>query len=766
MSKKDRLDPMAVNDPGRRRFLQILGVGVAAPAILRMTAACGDDGGSNDKPIVDGASYFPQSIASGDPRTDSVVLWARIIDPARGTDDLDATLLVATDEAFEDVVAEQALTAANAHDHIVKLLVKGLDADTRYYYRFVYEADDGTRFGSRIGRTKTAVPADSAVPVKLALASCQDFIGRYYHSYAKMLELADELDVVVHIGDYVYETTGDPTFQSEGTVDRQVVFSDTDGAIPFRNDKGEITNYAAQSLSNYRELYRTYRSDTWLQAVHEKVPFVFIWDDHEFSDDCYGDNATYFDGKRDESNQLARRSVAEKANFEYLPTEQGLDTSGALTFGDDEVPVKDADVVIYKDLRFGKHVHLVLTDTRSYRPDHAIPEDSVYGQVVMTEDELTANGVDPTEKSGNDFVYAPYIDLGRAENAGYRDAVRAGLLAAYEVELPGDADNAARADKAAVGLFSAVAVNKLAEAQITGGTLGALDVSETTELPRGATYDNLRFSKGQLFSANGLGARYLVEKKHHDLLQKVRYAKDERAQDLFGAKQEAWLRQTISGSNATWKLVASSISTASMIIDVSDDAYPPSLEGIADTPNIKAGLGLFKSLLHSPYYLSVDQWDGFPDKRAELHALLRSTPGAILLSGDIHSFYVTDHGKGEGANPLFEVTGGGISSESFKGFVRGAVDGLVPGISQTPTVGAVISHLEAFLQETFPEMVFANNDAVGFVTLTCDADKADITLFAAPLAHVAVKTEDQAAAVAPFTTTTYRITGGAMTKVS
>lgn len=752
--------------PSRRRFLQMVGLGLAAPAVLRFGAACADDT-VKLKPITDGASSFPQSIASGDPRPDSIVLWARAVD-ATATGDLTLTLLVSETEDMADPFVSQTLTASAANDYVVKIRLSGLDAATRYYYRFVYESPD-LRLGSRIGRTKTAPAADADVPVKFALVSCQDFIGRYYHSYAKMLTMVDELDVVVHIGDYIYETTGDPTFQSSPSGARGVYFTDTAGAIAFKDDTGKVTHYAAQSLSNYRELYKTYRTDPHLQAIHEKVPFVFVWDDHEFSDDCWGDTATYFDGRVDENGQTTRRANAERANFEFLPSGNGLNAAGnALDIGT-KVPVSDPSTVIYRDFRFGKHCHLVMTDTRTYRPDHAVPEDVHYARMAIDEAGLVAAGIDPEALAeGGANLYPTVVDIDATAYAAYKPLLLAAVTKQYQAELPGEteAQALARATAQVKGHWSAVAINTLLAADITAARVTALDVSATSALARGATYDHLRFSSGTLFASDGLHARYLVEKKHYEAMAKARYAANPASQDVFGATQEAWLRTTLQSSTATWKVLATSISLTSMILDVSEAGFPAVLANDPDRDLVIEGLGIFRNLLKSPFLFSVDQWDGFPQKRDEMLDLLRGIPNSIIVSGDIHSFYATEHAKGTGAHNVVEFTGGGIASESFKGFARGKVDSVAAGISALPTVAAVIKHLEDFLMSAYPELKFANDDTAGFVTVALDGNECNTTMYLAPIEHVKVDTAgDATAAIAPYEAVAFKVKNGVLTKV-
>jgi alkaline phosphatase D len=255
-----------------------------------------------------------------------VILWTRVQDEDKGAG-LMLTLELASDEAFFNVIGSQTVVATAEHDHVIKLRVSGLAPATTYFYRFIYERTSEERYASRVGRTRTAPADDADVRVKVAFVSCQDFIGRYYNAYAKLLEVGDDVDVLVHLGDYIYETTGDPEFQAEAG-ERVVTFTDTAGAITFEDGEGNVSHYAAQSLDNYRDLYKQYRSDPFLQRVHERFPFVVIWDDHEFSDDCWADNATYFDGKIDENGQTDRRKNAEQAHFEYMPTELGLSSDG------------------------------------------------------------------------------------------------------------------------------------------------------------------------------------------------------------------------------------------------------------------------------------------------------------------------------------------------------------------------------------------------------------------------------------------------------
>ena len=292
------------------------------------------------------AQMFPESVASGDPTPTSVILWTRAVTPDGGYPD-GVDLEVAIDPGFQDVVFTRELEVDEAYDGVVKVKVDNLQPYTVYYYRFMAQDGDTTET-SPVGRTKTAPTPDMDVDVRFAVVYCQDYIGRYYNTFLKLLMDHDEdIDFVVHLGDYIYETTGDPDFQDPDS-DRTIEFDDTEGAIPLGDPDDPY--YAAASLSNYRQLYRTYRSDPMLQQVHERWPMIVIWDDHEYSDDRWQATATYTNGRTDE-NDPDRLRNAEQAFFEWIPIDVGLGTDGTLDIG---ASVLYPNTLVYRDFLFGQ----------------------------------------------------------------------------------------------------------------------------------------------------------------------------------------------------------------------------------------------------------------------------------------------------------------------------------------------------------------------------------------------------------------------------
>ena len=327
---------------------------------------------------------------------------------------------------------------------------------------------------------------------------------------------AEEIDFFVHLGDYIYETAGDSSFQ-QGGGERSVIFDDEAGALPLTAGDGS-TFYAARSLDNYRQLYRIFRSDPALQAIHERVPMIAVWDDHEFSDDCHGATATYHDGREDETDP-ARRNAADQAWFEYMP----VDYPDPEFVYDPAVPPPD-DISIYRDLEFGRHLHLVMTDLRSRRPDHLVPEDAYPGAVPLDEAALTevagdtAAGYDPQRITGR--VSALYIN----------DVI---------------------AD--------------------TGSALPPIEPAELDAMPRGLAFHQL--FKTSLYGQ--LGARYLLV--HPPFMLYASWLDRQSsgaAQLLMGEAQRSWFLDTMKGSTHTWKVWGNEFCLTPLNIDLTGSFLP------------------------------------------------------------------------------------------------------------------------------------------------------------------------------------------------
>ena len=624
--------------PTRRRLLKALVVmATATPFASRMPwlhAAEGPAGAAVSR------THFPQSVASGDPRPDRVLLWTR--SPGEHGADVALSLQVADDAQFLQLRVERDLLARAGADHCLRVRVQGLRPGHRYFYRFLRREGEAW-VASPTGRTRTAPAADAPTPaLKFAVLSCQDYGGRWYNSLMPLRE--EEPDVLLHLGDFIYESVGDESFQSVGG-ERSIVFADQAGALPVAKKNGSYL--AARSLDNYRQLHREYRTDPMLQALLESAPLVATWDDHEFSDDCWQDHAAYSNGRRDEGDR-ARRRNAERAYFEYMPVDIEVGASG-----DDGVLAVDEErlhphVRLWRTLDFGRDLRLVLLDYRSQRPDHPIPEDAFPGALAYDQAALQRLlpllGLDHAAMAPK---LLPYLDLADDAWKELRKPLRRALTRAYVDEGIGKREAAWRAQAASTAPMALMAVHGILKhynAAVPGFMQTALPPDDG-DYPRGLPW--LAMGKSQLFSH--VGSRYFVFKDSYELLLALREAEGKLPLAL-GEAQQAWLLEQLAGSRARWKLVASSVSMTSMVLDLA-------------RPDLQA-----PPLLQRKFYLNVDQWDGFGRQRDALVKAMDEAGGAVVLSGDIHAGFATQLSQ-----RTLEFTVPAVSSQTLRDILAGSV---------------------------------------------------------------------------------------------
>jgi alkaline phosphatase D len=329
-------------DISRRRLLKgATGLGVAA--VVPLAAGCTDDestgdadgttnaddpGAAGPSPFGDvaaDATVFAHGVASGDPTHDSVVLWTRITVPDSATTEV--TWELASDADFSEVVASGTTATGSDRDHTVKVDPGGLEAGTDYHYRFVLPSGPaGGAAASPTGRTRTS-PSGAVESLRFGVVSCSHFGFGHFHAYRHLAE-RDDLDVVLHLGDYIYEYGADGGFPS------------TDDRL-----RAELPEHEIVSLDDYRTRYAAYRTDPDLQLLHQRVPFVTVWDDHETANNSWRDGA----GEHDESTQgpwSKRRAAATQAYFEWLPIRE------------------NPDDLLYRRIAFGDLVDLIMLDTR------------------------------------------------------------------------------------------------------------------------------------------------------------------------------------------------------------------------------------------------------------------------------------------------------------------------------------------------------------------------------------------------------------------
>ena len=267
---------------------------------------------------------FSHGVASGDPRTDRVVIWTRVTTPS--TAPVEVSWGVAESPELTDVVASGTEYARPEQDHSVKIDVSGLEPGRTYYYGF---GALGRR--SQVGRTKTfPITAES---LRFATCSCAKYTAGYFNAYARIAD-RDELDFVLHLGDYIYEY---PT--------------DDGKAIGPEIGREMDPPHECRTLEDYRRRYSHYRLDPDVQRVHALHPFINTLDDHEFCNDTWSGGA----GKHDEAEDGPwedRKAAALQAWHEWIPVRVDDPTQPHL---------------IYRDFDVGGLVHLVLLDGRTHR---------------------------------------------------------------------------------------------------------------------------------------------------------------------------------------------------------------------------------------------------------------------------------------------------------------------------------------------------------------------------------------------------------------
>jgi alkaline phosphatase D len=331
-----------------------------------------------------GSYRFPQGVASGDPDSNSVVLWTRR--PFEGRVHARLRVEVAEDEAFSYLIATTSARIEEQSDWTCRTLVGNLRPATVYWYRFV----DEEGFASRIGRTLTAPRDDDPTPTKFAFMCCQSINFGAQNAYRRLLfedassAQSDKVSFVVHLGDFIYQGIIYPEDKPDGFMGRRV----RDSIRYPRGHKINGWNFPAE-LGDYRAAYRAVLGDVDIQDARANWPFICIWDNGEFSWEGWQSVQilTGEAGAAPAARPAQTLKVASnQAWFEYQPAR--VLTSLGATFDRFPAPhVKDAplkrfdesglgieannlaairSLTAYRALRWGRNVEIILTDQRSY----------------------------------------------------------------------------------------------------------------------------------------------------------------------------------------------------------------------------------------------------------------------------------------------------------------------------------------------------------------------------------------------------------------
>jgi alkaline phosphatase D len=256
-----------------------LGLGaLAAPGAAQLLAARG----------------FTHNVASGEPRQRSVMLWTRYV-PDTGRAGRLSYEVSRTDD-FARIVSRGTVAADPERDFCVKPVAGGLTPGQAYFYRF----RDSAGAVSPVGRTRT-LPEGRVPRYRIAVFSCANLPSGWFNAYAHAAA-RDDIDLVLHLGDYFYE-------YQEGRYPR---------GVP--SMAGRVLDPASEvvQLADYRRRYAAYRADPDLQRLHQMLPMVMMWDDHESANNSWQGGAENHQPES-EGPWEVRKAAAMRACREWMP---------------------------------------------------------------------------------------------------------------------------------------------------------------------------------------------------------------------------------------------------------------------------------------------------------------------------------------------------------------------------------------------------------------------------------------------------------------
>jgi alkaline phosphatase D len=282
-------------------------------------------------------SVFQHGIASGDPLQDRVIIWTRVT--PQDDEPVNVMWKVAYDRDFNCMMAcGMAFATANT-DFTVHVDVENLDPGTYYFYQFT--ALDQR---SQVGRTKT-LPSANIDQVRFAQVSCAKFNAGYFNAYARIAERED-LDLLLHLGDYIYEAANTPPASQTPAADIGRHFEPP---------------HECKNLADYRQRHAQYHTDPDVQAMHAALPIVATLDDHELADGAWRGGASEHKPERDGA-WMTRLGQALQARREWLP----------IRLPDPANPLRT-----YRSMKLGNLAELFLIDTRTYR-DEPVPPPAMH----------------------------------------------------------------------------------------------------------------------------------------------------------------------------------------------------------------------------------------------------------------------------------------------------------------------------------------------------------------------------------------------------
>lgn len=335
----------------RRHFLS---------ASVPLGVLVGRRAGAQPTELPGGDVRFAHGVASGDPLKDAVVLWTRATPVDSSSSQVSGEWLVARDRDLSDVVVSGHFTTDARSDWTVKIDASGLDADRWYWYAFRAAGSS-----SDVGRTRT-LPDGGVDRLKIAVFSCSNLPFGYFNSYRSAAE-RDDLDLALHLGDYIYEYGRDGYGGTTGT----------------RLGREVEPAHEILTLDDYRRRYAQYRGDRDLQLIHARLPMIAVWDDHEIA------NNTWHSGAQNhtepaEGSFADRREAAIRSFLEWMPVRSRPGSS------------RDR---IYRSYQLGDLATLIMLDTRLIGRDRQLD----YGELPRLDqaaaETLRRDGIEAPDRS-------------------------------------------------------------------------------------------------------------------------------------------------------------------------------------------------------------------------------------------------------------------------------------------------------------------------------------------------------------------------------
>lgn len=352
---------------------------------------------------------FSSGVASGDPMSDAVIIWTRIGSPVVGDTggavlrgNQTVTWAVATDADFTSIVQEGTQTTGPARDGTVKIDVQRLSPGTTYYYRFDYNGEK-----SPVGQTRT-LPAGETPQARFAVVSCSNYPFGFFNVYDQIAR-RDDLDAVIHLGDYFYE------------YGRDGYGGDTGAQI----NRQHLPGVEVISLDQYRQRHRQYKSDPSAQAMHARHPMISIWDDHETSNNSWKDGAQNHDPLT-EGDWETRRRAALQAYYEWMPVR-------------DPQPGRPREA-FFRSFSFGDLMSLAAIETRLMARDEELSYREVVAS-IQTPDDIEKFRRDVLNDPTRNMLGAAQLDylsnsLGQSKQAGQPWRVIANQIIMGRVTAP------------------------------------------------------------------------------------------------------------------------------------------------------------------------------------------------------------------------------------------------------------------------------------------------------------------------------------------